>query len=452
MPAVRNPELVRRSRRLNNLPPRSELTKDGYEWQDVQLLLAREATSLRSSVDSCEPPSPFIPSNTRSSPPSPTAAWPAAFTTSHARKKHLDHIPRPPNAFLCFRSEFWAREKNKAGVERDHRQISRLAGIYWTQLTKEEKAPYHRMAALAKIRHAETYPQYRYTPMSRKEKTPRKKTSRAVVVTTAVSETTTIKEEVASPVLAAGFEETTQPIVQSKPQPEVDVNAFFEDAACYPVRARPRKTKRSYKAHKARRARTSSPVSPVQRMPELTFPEQHEHEYCIEPNEPFVPTSQIPPLTLNAPLLVHEPPKPLPVLQHALQERYYSPPEFGYDHHISYYNATYDDAPIPRAEDEFLEASYISFNAERELFGHLPPSSPSSSALWSPEPISPVIFQNPEPFKVEPSNHTRELGQPISPCTIPIRDNHGYPDEYPLWSGAGDVTFSDWVEMMDDEA
>ena len=90
--------------------------------------------------------------------------------SSHSRKRDPDHIPRPPNAFMLFRSDFWEKEKNKLTVERDHRMISRIAGLEWNKLSEAQRAPYRSKAERAKQQHAQLYPNYKYTPVFRKEK------------------------------------------------------------------------------------------------------------------------------------------------------------------------------------------------------------------------------------------------------------------------------------------
>ena len=110
-------------------------------------------------------PLPSLPDRSGSSP----------ARSSHSRKKKPGHIPRPPNAFLIFRSELWNKEKIKSSVERDHRQISRIAGRYWQELTDDERAPYHVLAEEAKRLHAQKYPDYKYSPVYRKDKATKRK-------------------------------------------------------------------------------------------------------------------------------------------------------------------------------------------------------------------------------------------------------------------------------------
>lgn len=50
---------------------------------------------------------------------------------SHARKQPAGHIPRPRNAFILFRCLFVSQQSVPASVEKDHRNISRIAGRVW---------------------------------------------------------------------------------------------------------------------------------------------------------------------------------------------------------------------------------------------------------------------------------------------------------------------------------
>ncbi|KAH7923104.1 hypothetical protein BV22DRAFT_987880, partial [Leucogyrophana mollusca] len=76
-------------------------------------------------------------------------------------------IPRPPNAFIVFRSFVWDQVKLH-GTERDNRNISRLAGDFWRAMIGPQKAPFIELAAKKKIEHAKLYPDYKYTPTYRK--------------------------------------------------------------------------------------------------------------------------------------------------------------------------------------------------------------------------------------------------------------------------------------------
>lgn len=71
----------------------------------------------------------FVPSRSR-----PRLLGVDSSTTTHP--KHLDHIPRPHNASMIFRSEFIVTEKPSHTTERDNRHISRIIGNCWNLRTK----------------------------------------------------------------------------------------------------------------------------------------------------------------------------------------------------------------------------------------------------------------------------------------------------------------------------
>jgi HMG (high mobility group) box len=88
----------------------------------------------------------------------------------HLKKlKAKTRISRPPNAFLLFRSDLWAREKQKPNpVERDHRGISRIAAHCWRNLDVASKQKYYERAVRLREAHQTRYPEYKYTPATRK--------------------------------------------------------------------------------------------------------------------------------------------------------------------------------------------------------------------------------------------------------------------------------------------
>ena len=88
------------------------------------------------------------------------------------RKGKNGNAPRPPNAFMLFRSDFWRFNKETI-PERDHRQISRIAANCWNDLEKPRKFPYQERARQLKDEHTQLYPQHKYN-LSAKEKAPKK--------------------------------------------------------------------------------------------------------------------------------------------------------------------------------------------------------------------------------------------------------------------------------------
>ncbi|KAI0761690.1 hypothetical protein BD413DRAFT_485624 [Trametes elegans] len=95
--------------------------------------------------------------------------------TSHSRKKKPGHIKRPPNAFMIYRSELCRKRKINRTVVKDHRQISRIAGELWNKLCVAEREPYHALAEEAKLQHAAKYPDYKYSPVYRRDKPAKRK-------------------------------------------------------------------------------------------------------------------------------------------------------------------------------------------------------------------------------------------------------------------------------------
>ncbi|KAJ7645121.1 hypothetical protein DFH06DRAFT_594600 [Mycena polygramma] len=78
------------------------------------------------------------------------------------------HIPRPRNAFICFRSEYVKAQKLASAQSGSVNQtvLSRGAADVWRELSAEEREPYTAMAHEEKEQHALKYPNYRYSPGS----------------------------------------------------------------------------------------------------------------------------------------------------------------------------------------------------------------------------------------------------------------------------------------------
>jgi len=109
-----------------------------------------------------------------SSPPRPSPGSLGVSSSSPIRPKRLDHIPRPRNAFMIFRSEFVAAEKISRTVERDNRHISRIVGHCWNQMSEDEKHVWRLKAEHEKLQHMRKYPDYKFSPALRVTK-PRKR-------------------------------------------------------------------------------------------------------------------------------------------------------------------------------------------------------------------------------------------------------------------------------------
>ncbi|KAH6901537.1 hypothetical protein BKA70DRAFT_1308935, partial [Coprinopsis sp. MPI-PUGE-AT-0042] len=86
------------------------------------------------------------PSSSASAPPS-SPSPPPSQSRKRKSKKIRTTILVLANAFILFRSDFWAHEKQKIDpIERNHRDISRIAGHCWRNLDAISKQYYHERA------------------------------------------------------------------------------------------------------------------------------------------------------------------------------------------------------------------------------------------------------------------------------------------------------------------
>lgn len=119
-------------------------------------------------------------------PPADSDATDADSTTSFKRtnttRKKDTHIPRPPNAFILFRSSFVKQQHIPGSIEGNHSQLSKIVGACWQRLSYEERQVWERKAKEARAEHKRLYPNYRFVrsrnptpkPVSCKEKPPAK--------------------------------------------------------------------------------------------------------------------------------------------------------------------------------------------------------------------------------------------------------------------------------------
>lgn len=86
---------------------------------------------------------------------------------SHARKTPPDHVKRPRNAFILFRSHTVAENLIPKEVEKDHRNISRIVSHMWKSLDDTERSKWKARALEEKEEHKKLYPDYKYKPSVR---------------------------------------------------------------------------------------------------------------------------------------------------------------------------------------------------------------------------------------------------------------------------------------------
>ncbi|KAJ3491572.1 hypothetical protein NLI96_g608 [Meripilus lineatus] len=84
--------------------------------------------------------------------------------SGHNKKKPDDYIPRPPNAFILFRSAFIKNRHVRAKVETSHSTLSKIIGITWGRLPHAERQIWYMRAKVALIEHTKKYPNYQFRP------------------------------------------------------------------------------------------------------------------------------------------------------------------------------------------------------------------------------------------------------------------------------------------------
>lgn len=100
----------------------------------------------------------------------PTGEAAAPRRQPHSKKKPENHIPRPPNAFILFRSSFIKGQHVSAEVETNHSTLSKIIGITWQSLPEQERAIWHQKAKEALEEHKRRFPKYAFRPVQTKAK------------------------------------------------------------------------------------------------------------------------------------------------------------------------------------------------------------------------------------------------------------------------------------------
>ncbi|KAG0704489.1 hypothetical protein DFH29DRAFT_911554 [Suillus ampliporus] len=89
---------------------------------------------------------------------------------THSKKRPDDHIPRPPNAFILFRSSFIKSQHVSTGVETNHSTLSKIIGLTWQNMPHDERQIWHAKAKKALEDHRRKWPQYAFRPSHTKAK------------------------------------------------------------------------------------------------------------------------------------------------------------------------------------------------------------------------------------------------------------------------------------------
>jgi len=125
-----------------------------------------------------DPPSPIIDVPSLQSslfPPSIPSDCPAPRRSGHNKRKPENHIPRPPNAFILFRSAFIRNQHVSTKVETSHSTLSKIIGLTWQNLPNEERQVWHQKAKLALKDHKRRFPDYAFRPVHGKKRADKRK-------------------------------------------------------------------------------------------------------------------------------------------------------------------------------------------------------------------------------------------------------------------------------------
>ncbi len=112
---------------------------------------------------------------------------PRSSTHNRGRARDKEHVARPPNAFMVYRSYVWFTKQLEDNHEKNLSCVSQLAGRSWTVMSDQARAPFKQVADIAKRMHAERNPDYKYAPSSRSQNSQKKQARRASLVVCVVS-------------------------------------------------------------------------------------------------------------------------------------------------------------------------------------------------------------------------------------------------------------------------
>ncbi|KAJ7034472.1 hypothetical protein C8F04DRAFT_574106, partial [Mycena alexandri] len=90
--------------------------------------------------------------------------------TRHSRKQPEGHIPRPPNAFILFRSSFIRSQRVTPDVETNHSTLSKIIGLTWQNLPADERRVWQAKAAQGVEEHRRRFPKYAFRPVHQRDR------------------------------------------------------------------------------------------------------------------------------------------------------------------------------------------------------------------------------------------------------------------------------------------
>ncbi|KAG5641839.1 hypothetical protein DXG03_004121 [Asterophora parasitica] len=137
----------------------------------MQYTFFTEMTPLSFNSSASSPPTPTAPppltesvSHSHTPSTASTSAPPTPQRVSHGKRRDASYIPRPPNAFILFRSSFIKGDYVPERVEGSHSNLSKIVGMYWRTLPPAERTRWETEAAHAQLEHRKRYPDWRFRP------------------------------------------------------------------------------------------------------------------------------------------------------------------------------------------------------------------------------------------------------------------------------------------------
>ncbi|KAJ7785218.1 hypothetical protein DFH07DRAFT_873114, partial [Mycena maculata] len=165
MPVVRSIIPYRKSRRLRQTDPKNYADDDGvWETYDESLLVDSDPCPVVKS----EPEETLNLAQPGDLPILHKSEFEETLNLAQPSDLPILHIPRPRNAFICFRSAYVKAEKRVSArpASIDQTVMSRGAADVWRGMSEDERLPYVEMAQTEKEAHQKKYPNYRYAPGS----------------------------------------------------------------------------------------------------------------------------------------------------------------------------------------------------------------------------------------------------------------------------------------------
>lgn len=100
-------------------------------------------------------------------------------SSTHNRARDKGHVRRPPNAFMIYRSYAWYTKLLEDNNQKILSDVSKDVGRSWRLLGEQTQRPFRQVAAIAQREHRARNPDYKYAPLPRSQKLPKKLARRA---------------------------------------------------------------------------------------------------------------------------------------------------------------------------------------------------------------------------------------------------------------------------------